>query len=190
MHGSLVVAGSEDAVPDDRGPATAGACRTRRILGVGDRITVCVDGRSDECIVNWVSGAEDRPTTALLLLLSTSLAETVSTWSTSVRQRRHAGTSQTAPTVGAATTRAVDTDDLRASRQAERGHDDDEGMATISGVVGKDSSRQVRVALSGKAYNLAIKAHRTRASVRATGTLARQGKFNWLTGDVEIIAAD
>lgn len=65
----------------------------------------------------------------------------------------------------------------------ERGEDDESGVVTVSGVVGQ-ARRQIRVELSGKRYNDAIRAHRQRAMVTATGTLAKRGNANWLEGDV------
>jgi hypothetical protein len=65
----------------------------------------------------------------------------------------------------------------------ERGHDEESGTVTISGVVG-EVRRTVRIELSGKRYNDAIRAHRTRTTVTATGILTKRGNANWLVGDV------
>lgn len=60
----------------------------------------------------------------------------------------------------------------------ERGADDESGIVTVSGAVGK-ASRTVRIELSGRLYNDAIRAHRTRSTVTATGVLSKRGNAFW-----------
>lgn len=62
----------------------------------------------------------------------------------------------------------------------ERGADKDEGVVTITGVVGKGSLRNVRVSLKGEQYAAAIRAHETRTRVTVAGELAKQGNEFWM----------
>ncbi len=69
----------------------------------------------------------------------------------------------------------------------ERGVEDDEGTVTIHGTMdGVSGARTVRIAVTGKLYNAAIRAHRNRTPVVAEGTLTRQSNGWWLTGDVTL----
>lgn len=64
----------------------------------------------------------------------------------------------------------------------ERGEGDDIGTVTVTGVTGRSTQRQVRITLTGKAYNDAIRAHRARIPVSATGTLSKHRNAFWLEG--------
>ncbi|NEE03897.1 hypothetical protein [Phytoactinopolyspora halotolerans] len=66
--------------------------------------------------------------------------------------------------------------------------DDDEGVVTIRGVIGKSTRRQAKVSLAGTKYDDAIRAHRQRLPVAATGALTRRGNAMWLEGDVHFEA--
>ena len=61
----------------------------------------------------------------------------------------------------------------------ERGADDESGTATVSGTIGK-TNRTVRIELTGDLYNDAIRAHRGRTPVTATGVVEKRGNAYWL----------
>lgn len=60
----------------------------------------------------------------------------------------------------------------------------DEGIITIEGTVGRSTRRKVRVDLNGEPYDTAIRAHRQRLPVTATGDITKRGRDYWLLGDV------
>ncbi len=60
----------------------------------------------------------------------------------------------------------------------------DEGIITIEGTVGRSTRRKVRVDLSGEPYDLAIRAHRQRLPVTATGDITKRGREYWLQGEL------
>lgn len=60
----------------------------------------------------------------------------------------------------------------------------DEGTITIEGTVGRSTRRKVRVDLTGAPYNTAIRAHRRRLPVTATGDITRRGRDYWLAGEM------
>jgi hypothetical protein len=68
----------------------------------------------------------------------------------------------------------------------ERGADDDEGVVTIRGVVGRSTRRSVRIHLAGPQYDDAIRAHRGRIPVSVTGDMQKEGNSYVLSGDLVI----
>uniref|UniRef100_A0A1V2IGN7 Uncharacterized protein n=1 Tax=Pseudofrankia asymbiotica TaxID=1834516 RepID=A0A1V2IGN7_9ACTN len=68
----------------------------------------------------------------------------------------------------------------------ERGEDDDDGVVTISGVVGRSTRRTVRVPVRGEQYDLAIVAHRQRQPVTVTGDLRKVKNTYTFDGPVVI----
>jgi hypothetical protein len=63
----------------------------------------------------------------------------------------------------------------------------DAGLATIQGVVGRETPRTVRLAVRGNQYEDAIRAYRTRVPVVATGRLRRAaGGVHVLTGTLAV----
>jgi hypothetical protein len=73
----------------------------------------------------------------------------------------------------------------------ERGEDDDEGVVTISGIIERSTRQRAQVRLTGKDYNAAIRAHRSRRPVMVTGTREIVGRGVWLTGEItfEVVPA-
>ena len=57
----------------------------------------------------------------------------------------------------------------------ERAEEEDEGVVTVAGVTGRSTRRTVRLYLHGEDYDRAIRAHRRRQPVTATGQIAREG---------------
>jgi hypothetical protein len=68
----------------------------------------------------------------------------------------------------------------------ERGEEDDEGVVTVNGVTGRSTRRSARLRLSGRQYDSAVRAHRNRTTVTATGDLLKLGNAYWLTGAIDI----
>ncbi|OHV45414.1 hypothetical protein [Pseudofrankia sp. BMG5.36] len=68
----------------------------------------------------------------------------------------------------------------------ERGEDDDDGVVTISGVVGRSTRRTVRIPVRGEQYDLAIVAHRQRQPVTVTGELRKVKNTYTFDGPVVI----
>lgn len=62
----------------------------------------------------------------------------------------------------------------------ERGADDDEGIVSVAGVVGRSTKRTVRLRLTGKQYAAALTAHRRRTPVSCSGELDRTGREWWM----------
>lgn len=62
----------------------------------------------------------------------------------------------------------------------ERGADNDEGIVSIVGVVGRGTKRSVRLRLNGKQYAAAVTAHRRRTPVTCSGELDRTGREWWM----------
>lgn len=66
----------------------------------------------------------------------------------------------------------------------ERGEEDDEGIVTVAGYLGRSQRRSVRLYLSGNDYDYAIRAHRSRTPVTVAGTLERRGASYWMANPV------
>jgi len=62
----------------------------------------------------------------------------------------------------------------------ERGTDDDEGVISIVGVIGRGAKRTVRLRLSGKQYAAAVTAHRRRTPVTCSGQLDKTAREWWM----------
>lgn len=62
----------------------------------------------------------------------------------------------------------------------ERGEEQDEGVITITGVVGRGTKRNVRLMLHGKEYAAAVTAHRRRQPVTCVGDLEKKGREYWM----------
>ncbi|CAO5239726.1 hypothetical protein [Frankia sp. AgKG'84/4] len=67
----------------------------------------------------------------------------------------------------------------------ERAKDEEGGFAVIDGVVGQ-TRRRVKMALSGDAYQLAIRAHEQKVSIIAVGEFSLIRRSWHLTGDTEV----
>jgi hypothetical protein len=67
----------------------------------------------------------------------------------------------------------------------ERTEAQEEGTIVIDGYVGK-TRHQVKIALTGENYQVAIRAHDTRQVVVASGTVVKQGRSWWLVDDISI----
>ncbi len=62
----------------------------------------------------------------------------------------------------------------------ERGEDRDEGVITITGVIGRGTRRNARLLLRGELYAAAVRAHQRRAPVTCSGELERKGSTYWM----------
>jgi hypothetical protein len=66
----------------------------------------------------------------------------------------------------------------------ERGTEDEEGVITITGVVGEGKTRNVRLNLRGKDYRQAVRAHERRSPVTCSGLIERMGTTYWMRNPV------
>lgn len=72
----------------------------------------------------------------------------------------------------------------------ERGEDQDEGVITITGVVGRGTRRNVRLLLRGGLYAAAVRAHQRRTPVTCSGELERKGTTYWMRNpDFRVVGA-
>jgi len=66
----------------------------------------------------------------------------------------------------------------------ERGAQKEEGVITITGVVGEGRTRNVRLSLQGETYRQAVRAHERRSPVTCSGELERKGNSYWMRNPV------
>lgn len=66
----------------------------------------------------------------------------------------------------------------------ERGTEKEEGVITITGVVGEGNRRNVRLSLRGDIYQQAVRAHERRTPVTCSGELQRVGTAYWMRNPV------
>lgn len=66
----------------------------------------------------------------------------------------------------------------------ERGAQNEEGVITITGVVGEGRTRNVRLNLQGETYRQAVRAHEARSPVTCSGELERKGTSYWMRNPV------
>jgi len=73
------------------------------------------------------------------------------------------------------------------SQGASHDPNEEEAVATLLGVEGRNVRRQVRVEVSGEQHSIAIRSYDLQGAITVSGELHREGSRYWLRGDVEVV---